>query len=1072
VAHVVSNELCRFLKAGMIVPVVGWGHPDLVLTPPPIPIRRPADTDTCLRAIDDWLAVHSPSLMPLYQAVAELPAKCVLSFTPDRQLGRVLEYHDPAWSTLRRGQTEFAAGSRILIPMMGTAEDPGTLALTERHLLGLDQSHAWFHAHARATQAPLLVLGVDPADRLLLSVIAQLRPKPPFQRAGWLLCRAISLADQRAWEGQGFVVETGPPARFLREIAGQTSEMTVPARTSSASKDRRSPYKKLDYFERDESDLFFGREGEVERLTELVCGHRIVVVTGPSGAGKTSLINAGLLSWVDGIGREVGLYVRVGQDPIASIRVAAARLCAHTLEETVSLDTVLRTLRDETQRLPIVVLDQAEELFTRIGTPMLEDLAGTLRSAITATPLIARFVVCLREDYLPRMISMRQWVPSILQCVFYLHELDRVHATAAIRKPAEAVGVHFSPVLAEKIVKELGTTLIPPPQIQIICSRLFEQCEGAVIDEALYAEMGGSKALLRSFLSEELSKLEAAGTQIRNVLKAMVTSEGTKEPLTVQDVSRRTRESVPGCHGLLLQLRDGSRLLRSIQVGKETCFELAHEYLTGEIWSWMTPEDIRRRELEGLMDREVRSWRRFKQLRLGLDRLRLFEANRHLVEIENDALVLILLSCVKNQQSATAWLPLVRSLSRSEQDHMAERLFEYFRERDICQRRDAAEVIGVIDHGPLLRALKSSEELVCVVALEMIGGLELREATVPIIQLMRRKDLSSRLWIASIGALGEIGGPEAERAIREVPAEAGDRVVGAATRAAGRIGTRSMVRIVRAALTSHLASLKTAARDAIVSSRSPHLVKGLLRDGAVKGKARDLLWKFISQAESPLQAWVEEALPKLDLPDLERAVEILSLKRTALKGIISKGDAQRAAQAKRDVAVLEQDDADRARVTVKVASSLLEDASVAEVVKCLGRGWHHLWATARRISTFKNLSALVKEMAADDDEEVRLCALASLYFAVSRTELPDSFYRTAIDDSAPGIRYMACLAAGDQGRTSVVESVAKLIGDTGESNWYIIGIGPRVSSAASSALDKLRPNSKVWRKPFQTSFGT
>ena len=34
---------------------------------------------------------------------------------------------------------------------------------------------------------------------------------------------------------------------------------------------------------------FLGRAGDVDRLTRLVSGHRLVTVTGPGGVGKTRL---------------------------------------------------------------------------------------------------------------------------------------------------------------------------------------------------------------------------------------------------------------------------------------------------------------------------------------------------------------------------------------------------------------------------------------------------------------------------------------------------------------------------------------------------------------------------------------------------------------------------------------------------------------------------------------------------------------------------------------------------------------------------------------------------------------
>ncbi|MEL6652280.1 MAG: ATP-binding protein, partial [Bacteroidota bacterium] len=56
----------------------------------------------------------------------------------------------------------------------------------------------------------------------------------------------------------------------------------------------RSPFKFLDAYTREDRDQFFGREEETAQLYETVNQNRLVLVYGPSGTGKTSLIQCGL----------------------------------------------------------------------------------------------------------------------------------------------------------------------------------------------------------------------------------------------------------------------------------------------------------------------------------------------------------------------------------------------------------------------------------------------------------------------------------------------------------------------------------------------------------------------------------------------------------------------------------------------------------------------------------------------------------------------------------------------------------------------------------------------------------
>src|SRR5215216_4808729 len=64
-------------------------------------------------------------------------------------------------------------------------------------------------------------------------------------------------------------------------------------------------------FERSERNLFFGRDQEISELLSLVTSCRVILCYAPSGAGKTSLINAGLQPRLETEGFEVLPSTRV-----------------------------------------------------------------------------------------------------------------------------------------------------------------------------------------------------------------------------------------------------------------------------------------------------------------------------------------------------------------------------------------------------------------------------------------------------------------------------------------------------------------------------------------------------------------------------------------------------------------------------------------------------------------------------------------------------------------------------------------------------------------------------------------
>ena len=136
----------------------------------------------------------------------------------------------------------------------------------------------------------------------------------------------------------------------------------------------------------DETDLFFGRDGQSDELTARLARRRFVAVVGASGSGKSSLVRAGLFATLNG-GLMAGAssswriaLLRPGNAPIASLASAlhrALRDPAHPDDDVLPAAVIEATLRRSSlglieavqqARMPaddnvLVVVDQFEELF-------------------------------------------------------------------------------------------------------------------------------------------------------------------------------------------------------------------------------------------------------------------------------------------------------------------------------------------------------------------------------------------------------------------------------------------------------------------------------------------------------------------------------------------------------------------------------------------------------------------------------------------------------------------------------------------------------------------------------------
>lgn len=136
-----------------------------------------------------------------------------------------------------------------------------------------------------------------------------------------------------------------------------------------------NPYRGLEPFTAGQAGMFFGRDADIAALTGRVRAQPVVVVAGPSGVGKSSLVQAGLVAALQAERRWSVALARPGGDPW--LRLAAALVRAQrgqqaevSLEEAQreagrlrreGLSPVARFLRSQDRPL-LVVVDQFEEL--------------------------------------------------------------------------------------------------------------------------------------------------------------------------------------------------------------------------------------------------------------------------------------------------------------------------------------------------------------------------------------------------------------------------------------------------------------------------------------------------------------------------------------------------------------------------------------------------------------------------------------------------------------------------------------------------------------------------------------
>lgn len=222
------------------------------------------------------------------------------------------------------------------------------------------------------------------------------------------------------------------------------------------------PYPGLQPFHAEDSAYFFGRKGLAARLVDAVEKEEDgspVVLVGASGAGKSSLLRAGLLAHLEArrsAARPALLLPAPGAHPLRTLAEAWADA---TGRETDEVHAALEAGRfpgplHGRQACRLLVVDQFEEVFTR---------CRDLRERAAFVGLLAgdhpgprpRVVLGLRADHYGSCLDHPELERALAQPQITVPPLRERELRAAVEGPAAAVGLIVEPGLTDRLVQDL-----------------------------------------------------------------------------------------------------------------------------------------------------------------------------------------------------------------------------------------------------------------------------------------------------------------------------------------------------------------------------------------------------------------------------------------------------------------------------------------------------------------------------------------------------------------------------------------------------------------------------------------
>ncbi|WP_188079110.1 helix-turn-helix domain-containing protein [Actinotalea subterranea] len=219
-----------------------------------------------------------------------------------------------------------------------------------------------------------------------------------------------------------------------------------------------APYRGLASYDVDDAQLFVGREAAIRALVERVTGRPAtpVVVLAPSGAGKSSLLRAGLVAHLRGQGH-LAAVVTPGDDALRTVDGAVAAL---DLEVDLEPDLAGAAVR-------VLVVDQFEEALLADGDGgdrdpgvvgaepgegrgrrrALVDRLGEVHASGTTV------VLGVRADAFERALELEDVAPWLARPVLVgplsVEDLRRI-----VREPARHAGLEVDDALVDVLVTE------------------------------------------------------------------------------------------------------------------------------------------------------------------------------------------------------------------------------------------------------------------------------------------------------------------------------------------------------------------------------------------------------------------------------------------------------------------------------------------------------------------------------------------------------------------------------------------------------------------------------------------
>jgi hypothetical protein len=322
-----------------------------------------------------------------------------------------------------------------------------------------------------------------------------------------------------------------------------------------------------------------GRMQDVNRLIERISrdDHKLTVIYGQSGVGKSSLVQAGLLPAL----KQRAIAARDVVPVLLQVYTDWAKVLGsrfvESLEEVrglsfpVFLDSMAGFVEELNKNidkglLTVLIFDQFEEFFFAYKDqdkriPFFEFIRDCLN-----IPYV-KIILSLREDYLHYLLECNRLTHldaidnNILdkKILYYLGNFSPEDARSVIQSLTESSQFYLEPPLIDELVRDLARDLneIRPIELQVVGAQLQTE---KITTLAQYQEQGPKEKLVGRFLEEVVKDCGNNNEQFAKLVLYLLTDENNTRPLKTRAELEADLALDPARLDLILKILVKSRI--------------------------------------------------------------------------------------------------------------------------------------------------------------------------------------------------------------------------------------------------------------------------------------------------------------------------------------------------------------------------------------------------------------------------------------------------------------------------------------------------------------------------------